>query len=218
MGGALERRLRYDGCAVDLVSTVDQVGWSLMDTAYDCVVVHLPEEDMFDLLRDVLAQADGAPVIVIGRGPKGILDADDRILALRLGAVDVIPFPLRLDEFALRAHKAMAGRRDDGPREELVTFGAVVIDLARRSVSVGGAPVHLSPIQYRIVEVLARERERLVSSTELLDRCWDDENRDALANPLQPQLTLLRKTFAGHLRFRSTRGVGYRIEVVDEPV
>jgi DNA-binding response OmpR family regulator len=91
----------------------------------------------------------------------------------------------------------------------------VTVDRARRRVTIDGQLAHLTPIQYSLLEYLAIHRDRVVSSDELLEHCWDS-NRDLLSNPLHPQLSRLRTVFGDALAFVSVRGQGYLLQRSDE--
>ena len=60
--------------------------------------------------------------------------------------------------------------------------------------------------------LLVRHRDRMLTTEELLEHCWDGR-RDPFSNPLHTQITRLRKIFKGALRIASVRGAGYRVEL-----
>lgn len=208
---AFARRLRFDGFAVDPVATMAEVRTAVMDITYDCLVLdrHVADGDSTELLPELTRAEHRAPVVMISAD----CDADARIHGLAKGADDYMAKPLRLDELALRVGKVVA-RRDRSSRASgsVVDLGSVRVDLARHHVTRDGEPVHLSPIQYSVFELLVRHRDRMLTTEEVLERCWDS-SRDLFSNPLHSQITRLRRTFAGALRIVAVRGAGYRIEL-----
>lgn len=73
-----------------------------------------------------------------------------------------------------------------------MTAGAIAIDLADKRVSVGGAEVHLTPTEWRLLEVLVRNRGRLVSQQQLLGDVWGPAYHDE-TNYLRVYVANLRR-------------------------
>jgi two-component system, OmpR family, response regulator len=207
---AYARRLRRDGHAVDEVATLADARRAVGDVDYDCLVLdrHVPGGDSITLVAELAESAHRAPVVIVSADG----DADARVLGLSEGADDYVPKPVRLDELALRVGNVLARRDAAGPAPA-VELGAVRVDLARREVTRDGTSVRLTPVQYAVFEQLVINRARMLTSQELLDRCWDRE-RDPISNPLHTQISRLRKLFDGALRFVSVHGAGYRLEVI----
>ena len=207
---AYARRLRRDGYAVDEVATLADARRAVDDVDYDCLVLdrHVPGGDSLGLVSELVDAPDRAAVVIVSADG----DADARILGLSEGADDYVPKPVRLDELALRVGNVMA-RHDAAAPAPVVELGTVRVDLARHQITRDGVPVRLTPVQYAVFEQLVIHRDRMLSSQELLDHCWDRE-RDPFSNPLHTQITRLRKVFDGALRFVSVHGAGYRLEVV----
>jgi len=211
---AFARRLRVDGFAVDAVATLAAVRTAVVDVAYDCLVLdrHVGDGDSLELLAELTGAEHRVAVVMVSDDG----DADARIQGLSEGADDYMTKPVRLDELALRVGKVMA-RRDRSPRAPglVVDIGSVRVDRSRRQVTRDGEPVHLSPIQYSVFELLVRHRDRMLTTEEVLERCWDGR-RDPFSNPLHTQVSRLRKTFEGALRIIAVRGAGYRVELDSE--
>ncbi|HEV7722643.1 MAG TPA: response regulator transcription factor [Iamia sp.] len=210
LSGAFARRLRHDGFAVDEVATLAEVRTAVLDVAYDCLVLdrHVPDGDSLDLLPELARAEHRAPVVMVSANG----DADARIQGLSEGADDYVAKPVRLDELALRVGKVVTRRDPAADARPVIRLGPVCIDLARREVTSDGQAVHLSPIQYSVFEQLVRHRDRMLTTEELLEHCWDGR-RDPFSNPLHTQITRLRKIFKGALRIASVRGAGYRVEL-----
>ena len=91
--------------------------------------------------------------------------------------------------------------------------GRVRIDLAQRSVTVAGEPVRLTKLEWRLLEVLARNPQRLIGRTELLTTVWGPEYGEE-ANYLRVYMSQLRAKLepdSSHPRYFLTElGMGYR--------
>jgi two-component system response regulator PhoP len=97
----------------------------------------------------------------------------------------------------------------------VITLGAFVLDTARKAVRVGGAPVELTAFEYRVLEYLVLNSERVVSKTELTDHVYEqDFDRDS--NVIEVFVGRLRRKLDpdGALNpIRTVRGQGYRFSL-----
>jgi two-component system KDP operon response regulator KdpE len=107
------------------------------------------------------------PILVVS----GRSDSLDKVLALDAGADDYVTKPFAADELLARI-RALARRTPSATDEPVVSFGDVTVDLAARSVSRAGAPVRLTPTEWRLLEVLVRNPDRLVTRETLLTEVW----------------------------------------------
>lgn len=202
-------RLRGDGHAVDQVGTIDAARTAIADVDYDCLVLDrlVPDGDALDLVADLEAGDDAPPMLVVS----ALGDGTERVQALEAGADDYIAKPARLDEVSIRVRKLLV--RHTSVARGPVRLGRVQIDRARRDVAIDGLTIHLTPLQYAVLDYLVAHRDRMASTEELLDHCWD-RNRDLVANPLHSQICRLRKIFKGTMRIDMVRGAGYVLREV----
>jgi two-component system copper resistance phosphate regulon response regulator CusR len=203
---AYSRRLRAESFAVDEVGTIGRARHALLDVDYDCLVLDrlVPDGDSLELVAELSLQSRRPWVLVLS----ALGDGDHRVRGLEAGADDYMPKPVRLEELALRVRKLVL--RPVSAMPGPLRLGRVTLDRGRREVLLDGARVHLTPTQYAVVEYLAANRDRLVTTQELLDHCWD-RNVDVFASPVHSHISRLRRTFGAALRFDSVRGAGYVI-------
>jgi two-component system, OmpR family, KDP operon response regulator KdpE len=107
------------------------------------------------------------PILVVS-GRSGSLDKVD---ALDAGADDYVTKPFAADELLARI-RALSRRTPTAADEPVVTFGDVVVDLAAHIVTRAGAAVRLTPTEWRMLEVLVRNPDRLVTRETLLTEVW----------------------------------------------
>lgn len=201
---AFASRLSADGFTVDEVATLAEARAALVGSEYVCLILdrRVSDGDSLALLSELPCTKARTPVIVLSAES----DADDRVLCLIEGADDFVAKPVHLDELALRVSSLL--RRLGTHRETaVIDLGNVSINLLRRDVTRAGQRVHLSPIQYSVLEELARHRHRVLLTEELLDRCWNGR-RDPFSNPLHTQISRLRKLLGPELVIKSVRGAG----------
>jgi two-component system, OmpR family, KDP operon response regulator KdpE len=166
---ALEANLRARGYEVDLAATGEQ--------ALDLAARHHPDLVVLDL---GLPGMDGLDVIGGLRGwstvPVVVLSArgtePDKVAALDAGADDYVPKPFGMDELLARLRAALrrAAPADETPVVETPDFR---VDLAAKQVTrPDGTAVRLTPTEWHIVEVLARNAGKLVTLQQLLRDVW----------------------------------------------
>ncbi len=149
------------------------------------------------------------PIIVVS----GRTGSADKVEALDAGADDYVTKPFQIDELLARL-RALSRRRTASANEPVVSFGEVSVDLAAKLVTRGGAPVHLTPTEWRILEFLARNAGALVTRQALLKDIWGTEQVTDTGY-LRLYLSQLRKKLEAdpaHPRHLLTEsGMGYRL-------
>jgi len=129
----------------------------------------LPDIDGLEVTRR-LREWSAVPIVVLSaRGQER-----DKVAALDLGADDYVTKPFGVGEFLARLRVALrrgAGSSADA-EEGVVEIGGLSIDLARRRILRDGAEVRLTPIEYKLLAVLARHPGRVLTHETLLRQVW----------------------------------------------
>lgn len=177
----------------------------------DVVVLDLglPDGDGLDLLK-TLRESSTVPVLVLSAR-----DAEQaKVAALDAGADDYVTKPFGAEELMARLRVALRHRvqaSGDAPRFE---SQGLVVDVVRRTVTLHGAALHLSPKEYSILEQLARHAGKVLTHKHLLDKVWPGAS-EADAQYLRVYVRLLRQKLgdtADTPCFIATEpGVGYRL-------
>lgn len=167
----------------------------------------LPDMDGQDVLKK-LRIASAVPVIVLSARDQ---DAE-KVMALDNGADDYIEKPFSVSELLARIRAALRHARPaSGPASEHFSAGHLELDMARRVVKVAGAPVQLSPREYALLTLLARDAGRVLTHRQLLTGVW---------GPAHVQDVQYLRVYVGHLRQKlgvaaslitTEPGVGYRL-------
>ncbi|MBX7190422.1 MAG: response regulator [Sandaracinaceae bacterium] len=129
----------------------------------------LPDGDGLELLA-MLREWSRVPVIVLSaRGRE-----DDKVLALDAGADDYLTKPFGTNELLARMRVALRHRASDavGGEEKVLTFGDVSIDRTKRLVARGGQELHLTPIEYRLLVLLAEHAGKVLTHRHILKEVW----------------------------------------------
>jgi DNA-binding response OmpR family regulator len=137
----------------------------------------LPDVDGLILCSDLKAMADCPIIVSSATGRKR-----DTVLSLKLGADDFIPKPFdifemeaRVEAVLRRAQQQKSGGGGGAARDgiaDVIRLGDLSIDRSRRRVTLGESELHLTPIEYRLLSVLASRPEEVLSREELAQLVW----------------------------------------------
>jgi two-component system KDP operon response regulator KdpE len=202
--------------ATDGADAIDQAARHRPDLyLVDLGMPHLDGLGLIHSLRGWTA----APILVVS----GRTGSDDKVDALDAGADDYVTKPFQLDELlarlrALGRRASTTGTDDGGP---VVRFGDVTVDLAARIVTrTGHGPVHLTPTEWQVLEILVRHPGRLVTRQTILQEIWGAQHVTSFGY-LRLYLSQLRKKLEPEPsapRYLVTeQGMGYRFVPDDHP-
>ena len=125
----------------------------------------LPDGSGVDVVRDLRCWT-ALPILVLS----AMGDEREKVRALDAGADDYVTKPFGAEELTARL-RALLRRVGESP-EPVVEAEGVCIDVAARQVTRDGEPVHLTPIEFDLVQALARHRGKLVTHRQLLHEVW----------------------------------------------
>jgi two-component system KDP operon response regulator KdpE len=127
----------------------------------------LPDIDGVEVIRRIRHWSP-MPVIVLSARAQ----ERSKIEALDAGADDYVTKPFGVGELLARVRVALRHASRPATGEETLTLGDVSIDFAKRRVSRGGAPTHLTPIEFRLLGCLAKHLGMVVTHRQLLREVW----------------------------------------------
>ncbi len=162
--------LRASGYAVVTVGDGRSALHAVHEDMPDLVVLDLglPDLDGVEVLRRLRTASD-VPVIVLSART----DSVDKVEALDAGADDYVTKPFGMEELQARVRVALRRSRDSGePSVAPLRTPRFSLDFGERLALVEGAAVRLTPTEWRLLEVLAREPGHLVTQQELLHEVW----------------------------------------------
>ena len=157
----------YDGIEALEILTENEVHLMLLD-------IMMPRLDGIKTLMK-LRESRNIPVILISAKSE---DAD-KILGLTAGADDYITKPFNPSELMARV-KSQIRRYTTlgsiGKQNGEIVIDGLVLNTENKTVTVDGEFVHMTPIEYKILELLCRNRSRVFSVEEIYRRVWNEEN------------------------------------------
>ncbi|AYJ87160.1 DNA-binding response regulator [Sphingomonas paeninsulae] len=184
------------------------------DASYDLIVLDrmLPGMDGLGVLRALRAAGVITPVLTLS----ALASVDDRIAGLENGADDYLVKPFAFSELLARVNALLRradGRNNTGAVETRLTVGDLDIDLLSRTVKRAGRTIELKPREYALLEYFARNSDRVVTRTMLLESVWD-YHFDPATNVIDVHVSRLRKKLDegfDNTLLHTVRGAGYRL-------
>jgi DNA-binding response OmpR family regulator len=180
----------------------------LKDYAVIVLDLMLPSMDGLAVLQKLRTEGHQCHVLILSaRG-----QVEDRVRGLQLGADDYMIKPFSFDELCARIGTLV--RRQYNAKNPEISLGGLVMNTALRSVQRAGTVINLTPSEYALLEILVRNRGRVVTVEQLLDGMHDSDTYSG-TNVIQVMVCNLRKKLAAKDEneiIKTRRGYGYYIE------
>jgi two-component system, OmpR family, KDP operon response regulator KdpE len=168
----------------------------------------LPDRDGMDLVRQ-LSDKGVAVIVVSARDTTA-----QKVAALDLGAADYIVKPFDTDELLARLRAALRARSREPAKGGLIVLGELSINLDARMVLRGTKEVRLSPKEYALLELLARNAGRVLTHAQLLKDIWGPAHQSDVEYLRVAVRAIRQKLESDPTRptlIRNEPGVGYRL-------
>ncbi|MEW5684042.1 MAG: response regulator transcription factor [Pseudomonadota bacterium] len=136
---------------------------------YDAILMDLDLEDITgaEALRDLRMKKNATPVIML----TGSLDVDTKVAALGSGADDYITKPFHKAELMARINAVV--RRSRGHVESIIRTGPIALNLNTRSAEVNDQPIHLTPSEYKMLELLSLRKNTVLTKEACLNHLYN---------------------------------------------
>ena len=210
----VKQSLVKHGYDVD-VSNDGQIGFKhAVVGGFDVLVIDrmLPGLDGLSIVQRLRAARVSSPILFL----TAVGGIEDRIEGFESGADDYLVKPFALGELVARV--AALGRRPPIAHEDFYyRIADLEVDLIKREIKRGGEILRLQPREFRMLEILVRNRGRVVTRSMLLEQVWDLE-LDPKTSIVQTNVSRLRLKIdrPGDIPLiRTVRGLGYRIDDKD---
>jgi two-component system, OmpR family, response regulator len=203
----ISKSLSAAGFAVE-ISNDGQDAWFRGSTEdYDAIVLDLglPNLDGLTILQRWRKEGRDIPVIVL-TAREGWTD---RVQGINSGADDYLTKPFQMEELTARIRAIV--RRRFGSSSPILTAGGLTLDTNQMSVSLDGQTIQCTQFEYRLLAYLVHNKERIVSSSELREHVYgDDDSRDT--NAIEALVLRLRRKLGPEF-VENRRGHGYRLKL-----
>ena len=171
----------------------------------------LPELNGFEICKKLREEDVKTPILMLTAART---EEIDKVMGLELGADDYVTKPVGSREMVARVKAILRRAGDEKKTGDIFEFGDVSVDFRRHEVLKSGEEVHLTALEFRLLEFFIKRKGEMVSRNDLLDEAWGD----AIISPrtLDSHIVHLRKKIepdpSRPQHLISIRGVGYRFE------
>jgi len=177
---------------------------------YDVIVldVMLPKRNGFDIVRELRAQKDQTPVLLLTAKD----EVQDKVTGLDCGADDYLTKPFFTEELLARV-RALSRRQGDVVLNEL-SFGDLRLNLSAYTLQCGAKSVRLGLKEFEVIRLLLSNPKIILSKETLLLKIWGSES-DAEDNNVEAYISFLRKKLAflnSTVQIAAARKLGYHLE------
>jgi len=202
--------LRYEGLGVSAASSGRAALAAINERRPDLLIldVMMPDLNGFEIMERIASDEPRIPVIFLTARQ----DLDDKRRGFALGADDYLTKPFSVEELIFRVRALLRRTADHAGSTTVLQFDDLVLDVERHEASRAGEPLGLTPTEFRLLQYLLLNSERVVSKTQILDRVWEsDFERDE--NVVETFVSTLRRKIEanGPRLIQTVRGVGYRL-------
>ncbi|MET4432250.1 MULTISPECIES: response regulator transcription factor [unclassified Mycolicibacterium] len=201
--------LRAEGCVVVEASNGVDGLWHAVEDEFDAIVldIMLPGLNGYEVLRRMRSRDVWTPVLML-TAKDGEYDQTD---AFDLGADDYMTKPFSFIVLVARL-RALVRRSAPHP-PAVLTAGTLTLDPSRRMVQRDATQISLTPREYGLLEFLIRNKDTVVTKTEILQNVWDAHYEGA-DNVVEVYIGYVRRKIDapfGTSTIETVRGVGYRL-------
>ena len=206
----LEKGLQESGHVCDHASD-GETGLALATSEnYDVLIVDrmLPKMDGLSIIRAVREKNIKTPILILS----ALGEVDEKVEGLRAGGDDYLAKPYAFSELLARV-EGLARRPDAEPQQTVLKAQDLEMDLLARKVRRAGEEILLQPREFKLLEYLMRNADKVVTRTMLLENVWN-YHFDPQTNVIDVHISRLRgkidKGFDNPI-LETIRGAGYMI-------
>jgi two-component system alkaline phosphatase synthesis response regulator PhoP len=207
----LEEDLTLEGYAVEVVRDGETALARATGEEFDLILLDLmlPRKDGFQVCRDLRRAGRNTPIIMLTAKTQEA----EKVLGLQLGADDYVTKPFSPLELCARIQAVL--RRGSTAALEVYHFGEMEVDFTRAELRRSGRPVDLTPIEFKLLATLIRNRGRVLSRQQLIEQVWSPDTY-CIDRVVDTHVSNLRKKIepdpARPHYLHSVRGMGYRFD------
>jgi DNA-binding response OmpR family regulator len=207
---ALKRLFETEGYAVEVQANglAALASFHALPPAVIILDLRLPKLSGSDLCKEVKAHAPTLPIVVLS----ATSDVSDKVLLLELGADDYVTKPFSPRELLARVRAALrhTSRTANVSR---ISFDGISVDLKKMEVQRDGKVVTLTAQEFKTLQFLVQNADRVISRDELLNEVWGYQNYPStrtVDNHILKLRQKLERDPSSPIHFRTVHGMGYK--------
>ena len=216
MSMAISAVLTHSGYTVDTVQNGAEAVEAAAQKPYDCLIfdIMMPIKDGVTALSEIRQSGNETPAIFLTAKS----EVDDRIMGLDAGADDYLTKPFAMGELLARIRTSLRHSNRLYTTDSLYIrpyrYEDLVLDFSKRELTLDKQPVHLTPIEYKIVSYLAQNSGKVMTYAAIISNVWgpyaDDDNKILRVNMANIRRKIEKNPAEPEYLFTEV-GVGYRM-------
>jgi len=173
--------------------------------------LNLPEMDGIEVCRTIRHNSDVPIIMLTARG-----DEVDRVVGLEMGADDYVTKPFSPREMVARVNAVLRRSREGVSSKQQIIAGDLFIDLDKHDAIFKEQPLSLTPAEFKLLSVLARNPGRVYTRLQLMDSAYGESyegyerTMDAHIKNIRQKISMAAPEVSNPLV--TVRGVGYKLE------
>lgn len=212
----LEYSLEDEGMDVEVVDNIKNAYETFKNNDFDLILldITLPDGTGYELCKRVRIESQ-IPIIFL----TACDDEVNVVLGLDIGGDDYVTKPFRVRELISRINAVIRRSKLKGNRNmsALINFDKIKIDLLANRVEKEGTDIALTPIEFKIISILASNPNRVMSRNQILEKIWDYSGDYIDDNTLSVHIRRLREKIeddaANPNYIMTVRGIGYKLNI-----
>ena len=215
LASLIENRLLKEKYLIDIAYDGEDGLYKAMSNIYDLILldVMLPYKDGFTVLKELRNNNIKAQIIMLTARS----EIEDKLNGLTNGADDYITKPFHLEELVARVNIRLKKNYEDN---NFLVYEDIKLDLNQKKiVNVNtGEEIEVSRKEYLLLDCLMTNKNQVVSKEFIYDYVWGMD-AEVISNNLEAYLSFIRKklkAIGSKVNVKALRGLGYRLEVLDE--
>ncbi len=204
LSNILQKGLKKQGFAVDIALDGEEALYQIELNCYDLVVLdlNLPKVSGLDVLR-FIRETGNTKVLILSANNS----VEDKVLGLDLGANDYLQKPFDFSELLARIRNLL--RWKFNTESEIINYEDLSINIVGKTVTKLGENMRLTNKEYAILEYLATNRNRYITSEEIIEHVWDSDV-DLFSNSFNYHISVLKKKLQTDGAIINERRKGYK--------
>jgi two-component system OmpR family response regulator len=209
----LKRSLEEEGFSIDLVSDGNEALElaRINEDIYDIIILDilLPGTDGVQICSNLRQEGNKTPILMLS----GRDHTEQKIEGLNAGADDYLTKPFEVTELLARI-KAIQRRAYGIDTGNIIKIRNIELDQAAHEVRVEGKAINLSPIEYRILNILMENKGNVLTRSVIIEKVWDTHYADLFSNSVNVHIRNIRKKLGDNDNDNpmviTVRGAGYK--------
>lgn len=208
---ALAEALIDQRYVVDVVNDGEAAWQQVKALAYDLILLDmmLPKLDGVGLCQRLRSHGYGIPILMLTARDT----TTDKVAGLDAGADDYVVKPIDLQELFARIRALL--RRGNSPSSPILEWGSLHLDPSTYEVTYEEQPLHLTPKEYNLLELLLRNGRRVLSRSVIIEHLWsleDPPEEDTVKAHIKSLRQKLKAVGAPNDLIETVHSVGYRLK------